>query len=89
VPGDSDEVNELKVQCDRWTPPTGCSEPHAPASLLKLWYRELYEPLIPPEFYDQCVASYANPDAAVQIVGTLPEINRLVLCYLIRFLQVS
>lgn len=89
VPGDIDEVNSLKVQCDQWKLPTGCSDPHVPASLLKLWYRELYEPLIPPEFYEQCVNNYANPEVAVQIVHALPPINKMVLCYLIRFLQVS
>lgn len=28
------------------------TDAHAPASLLKLWYRELYDPLIPDEFYE-------------------------------------
>lgn len=58
------------------------------ASLLKLWYRELEEPLIPHEFYEQCIAQYESPEAAVAVVHALPRINRLVLCYLIRFLQV-
>lgn len=58
------------------------------ASLLKLWYRELEEPLIPHEFYEQCIAQYESPEAAVAVVHSLPRINRLVLCYLIRFLQV-
>lgn len=58
------------------------------ASLLKLWYRELEEPLIPHEFYEQCVAQCESPEAAVAVVHSLPRINRLVLCYLIRFLQV-
>ena len=89
VPGDIDEVNALKVRCDQWVPPTGCPEPHTPASLLKLWYRELYEPLIPPEFYEQCVANFSNAEVAVDIVLRLPNINRLVLSYLIRFLQVG
>ncbi|EPY78056.1 rho GTPase-activating protein 39 isoform 1 [Camelus ferus] len=59
-----------------------------PASLLKLWYRELEEPLIPHEFYEQCISHYESPEAAVAVVHALPRINRLVLCYLIRFLQV-
>lgn len=59
-----------------------------PASLLKLWYRELEEPLIPHEFYDECINHYDNPEAAVNVVLGLPHINKLVLCYLIRFLQV-
>ena len=37
----------------------------------------------------QCLDNFANPEAAITIVTSLPEINRLVLTYLIRFLQVS
>ncbi|XP_052604127.1 rho GTPase-activating protein 39 isoform X2 [Peromyscus californicus insignis] len=88
VPGDIDEVNALKLQVDQWKVPTGLEDPHVPASLLKLWYRELEEPLIPHEFYEQCIAHYESPEAAVAVVHSLPRINRMVLCYLIRFLQV-
>jgi hypothetical protein len=88
VPGDIDEVNALKVRCDEWIPPSSCPDPHIPASLLKLWYRELYEPLIPSEFYQECVNSYQDAEQAINIVHRLPHINRLVLSYLIRFLQV-
>lgn len=71
-------------------PPSRPAKPRAvsPASLLKLWYRELEEPLIPHEFYEQCIAHYDSPEAAVAVVHALPRINRMVLCYLIRFLQV-
>lgn len=58
------------------------------ASLLKLWYRELEEPVIPQQFYKECISNYENPDAAVSVVELLPELNKLVLCYLIHFLQV-
>nr|KAG5694187.1 hypothetical protein BaRGS_016033 [Batillaria attramentaria] len=88
VPGDIDEVNALKLRCDQWMLPSDCPDPHVPASLLKLWYRELSEPLIPAELYEECVENHADPVAAISIVHRLPEINRLVLCYLIRFLQV-
>ncbi|XP_056678885.1 rho GTPase-activating protein 39 isoform X3 [Monodelphis domestica] len=88
VPGDIDEVNALKLQVDQWKIPTGLEDPHVPASLLKLWYRELEEPLIPHEFYEQCITHYENPEAAIAVVHSLPRINRMVLCYLIRFLQV-
>ncbi|XP_017293209.1 rho GTPase-activating protein 39 [Kryptolebias marmoratus] len=88
VPGDIDEVNALKLQVDQWKIPTGLEDPHIPASLLKLWYRELEEPLIPHEFYEECISCYDNPEAAVNVVLGLPHINKLVLCYLIRFLQV-
>ncbi|KAH7970535.1 hypothetical protein HPB49_009935 [Dermacentor silvarum] len=29
-------------------------DPHVPASLLKLWYRELHDPLIPAALYQEC-----------------------------------
>ncbi|KAJ1124683.1 hypothetical protein NDU88_003132 [Pleurodeles waltl] len=88
VPGDIDEVNALKLQVDQWRIPNNLVDPTVPASLLKLWYRELEEPLIPQQFYKQCISNYENPDAAVSVVHLLPELNRLVLCYLIHFLQI-
>ncbi|XP_030068117.1 rho GTPase-activating protein 39 isoform X2 [Microcaecilia unicolor] len=88
IPGDIDEVNALKLQVDQWQIPDNLEDPTIPASLLKLWYRELEEPLIPKQFYKQCVSNYENPDAAVAVVQLLPELNKLVLCYLIHFLQI-
>lgn len=82
-------MNALKARCDQWIPPTDCTDPHILASLLKLWYRELYEPLIPHDFYERCVDGYADADGALKIVAELPEMNRLVLSYLVLFLQVS
>uniref|UniRef100_A0A8C7SBN8 Rho GTPase-activating protein 39 n=1 Tax=Oncorhynchus mykiss TaxID=8022 RepID=A0A8C7SBN8_ONCMY len=88
VPGDIDEVNALKLQVDQWRIPENLSDPNVPASLMKLWYRELEEPLIPMAFYKQCVSNYDDPVAAITVVQCLPELNRLVLCYFIHFLQV-
>ncbi|KTF81400.1 hypothetical protein cypCar_00044129, partial [Cyprinus carpio] len=68
VPGDIDEVNALKLHVDNWKVPTGLEDPHIPASLLKLWYRELEEPVIPHEFYEQCIMNYDSPAAAVNVV---------------------
>jgi Rho GTPase-activating protein 39 len=48
---------------------------HAPAGVLKLWYRELYEPLIPDSFYEEAVRS-DDPKDVMAIVDRLPEINR-------------
>uniref|UniRef100_A0A3P9BT75 Rho GTPase activating protein 46a n=1 Tax=Maylandia zebra TaxID=106582 RepID=A0A3P9BT75_9CICH len=88
VPGDIDEVNALKLQVDQWRIPENLSDPNVPASLMKLWYRELEEPLIPMNFYKQCVTNCDDPVAAIAVVQSLPELNRLVLCYFIHFLQV-
>ncbi|CAF0852085.1 unnamed protein product [Rotaria sordida] len=87
VPGDLDGVNALKVKCDQWQLPS-LEDAHLPASLLKLWYRELSEPLIPSVFYDQCILNCDIPETCIHLVNSLPDINRAVLTYLIRFLQV-
>lgn len=41
------------------------------------------------DFYKQCVSNCDDPVAAITVVQSLPELNRLVLCYFINFLQVS
>ncbi|KAK6640085.1 hypothetical protein RUM43_008362 [Polyplax serrata] len=88
VSADVDEVNLLKTKIDHWDVPTEAIDAHAPASLLKLWYRELYEPLIPDSLYSDCVTHHDDPELALAIVQRLPNINKLVLCYLVRFLQI-
>ncbi|VVC90192.1 unnamed protein product [Leptidea sinapis] len=62
VSADVDEVNALKAKIDNWELPDASmlTDAHAPASLLKLWYRELYEPLIPDALYAACVAAGTN-----------------------------
>ncbi|KAG5673675.1 hypothetical protein PVAND_003701 [Polypedilum vanderplanki] len=88
VPADVDEVMSLKAYVDKWEFPEnrGTMDAHAPASLLKLWYRELYDPLIPDEFYNECIET-DDPKEVMAIVDRLPSLNRLVLTYLIHFLQ--
>ncbi|XP_046408434.1 uncharacterized protein LOC124172941 isoform X2 [Ischnura elegans] len=97
VSADVDEVAALKNRIDQWEVPEHsspggngcCGDAHTPASLLKLWYRELYEPLIPDALYEECVGAGAtSPERAAAIVHSLPALNKAVLCYLIRFLQI-
>jgi hypothetical protein len=82
-----DSVNALKVKCDQWQLPS-LEDAHLPASLLKLWYRELAEPLIPSMFYEECILNCDKVEPCIRLVHSLPDINRIVLTYLIRFLQV-
>ncbi|XP_069954957.1 serine-rich adhesin for platelets isoform X2 [Cherax quadricarinatus] len=86
VPADFDEVHQLKQVVDQWEV-GDCGDAHVAAALLKLWYRELYEPLIPDSLYQAAINAHDDPIQAVALVNKLPEINRLVLSYLIRFLQ--
>ena len=59
-------------------------DPHVVAALLKLWYRELYQPLIPDQLYNAAIEAHDDPTLAVSLVNKLPENNKLVLSYLIR-----
>lgn len=44
-------MNGLKLQIDKGSlPMETLRDPHVPASLLKLWFRELEDPLIPEDY---------------------------------------
>lgn len=97
VSADADEVSALKACLDRFEDSAmlaASQDAHAPASLLKLWVRELYEPLIPDSLYTECVSmrhddTQVSANSVASLVDRLPDLNRKVLCHLIRFLQVS
>jgi Rho GTPase-activating protein 39 len=65
----------------------GIDDCHVPASLLKLWLRELEEPLIPERLYNDCLACANDPEKVVDMVKQLPTINRRVILFVISLLQ--
>ena len=95
---------------DQWEVVT-CVDCHTAASLLKLWLRELYEPLIPDSLYEEAVQlgskieqsepkgrkkddkEITEKNAALakelleNMINRLPELNRLTLMYLAKYLQ--
>ncbi len=88
IPGDGDSVSELKIRIEQgFYNLEGVDDPHVPASLLKLWLRELADPLVPTELYNDCVACAREPEACVAMVARLPTINRRVVLFVISFLQ--
>jgi hypothetical protein len=88
VPGDGDAVAELRTRIDRgFYTLAGVDDPHVLASLFKLWLRELRDPLVPDEMYNECVAYAREPDACVGVVERLPTLNRRVVLFVISFLQ--
>ncbi|KAG6898150.1 hypothetical protein C0992_004866 [Termitomyces sp. T32_za158] len=88
IPGDADSVSELKLRIDRGYYTTdGVNDPHVLASLMKLWLRELCDPLVPEEMYNECITSSKDASACVQIIERLPTINRRVVLFVISFLQ--
>ncbi|KIY50379.1 hypothetical protein FISHEDRAFT_39699 [Fistulina hepatica ATCC 64428] len=88
VAGDSDLVSELKLRIDRgYYTLDGINDPHVLASLMKLWLRELCDPLVPEEMYNECITSAQDAGACVRIVHRLPTVNRRVALFVISFLQ--
>ncbi|KAH7912259.1 Rho GTPase activation protein [Hygrophoropsis aurantiaca] len=88
VPGDSDSVSDLKLRIDRgYYTLSSTSDPNVLASLLKLWLRELHDPLVPEEMYNDCITHARDPDACVRLVQRLPTINRRVVLFIVSFLQ--
>ncbi|KAJ7078851.1 hypothetical protein B0H15DRAFT_940860 [Mycena belliarum] len=88
VPGDGDSVSDLKLRIDKgYYTLDGVDDPHVLASLMKLWMRELCDPLVPDEMYNECITNSKDPAACVQIVHRLPTVNRRVVLFVISFLQ--
>jgi len=88
VPGDGDSVSELKLRIDKgYYTLDGFDDPTVLASCLKLWLRELCDPLVPEELYNDCIMHAKEPETCVQIVQRLPTINRRVVVFVISFLQ--
>lgn len=86
VPAATEKVQSVRQQLEQWHL-GDISDAHVAAAALKLWYRELMDPLIPDALYEPAIAAHDNPTAALDIIRHLPSINKLVLGYLIRFLQ--
>ncbi|KIJ19117.1 hypothetical protein PAXINDRAFT_8468 [Paxillus involutus ATCC 200175] len=88
VPGDSDLVSELKLRIDRgYYTLENVDDPHVLASLLKLWLRELLDPLVPEELYNDCINAASDPPSCVDLIRRLPTINRRVVLFIVSFLQ--
>ncbi|KAF8757101.1 MyTH4 domain [Rhizoctonia solani] len=88
IPGDADEVSDLRVRIDKgFYNLEGIDDCNVPASLFKLWLRELQEPLIPANMYNACIQAAEDPERVVALVKELPTNNRRVLLFVISFLQ--
>lgn len=86
VPGDIDAINLLKITLNKGEMMV-MHDPHVPGSALKLWFRDLPEPVISAEFYEACVGACDDTARTLAIMDRLPLINREVLLFIVRFLQ--
>ncbi|CAO3589803.1 unnamed protein product [Absidia cylindrospora] len=93
VPGLADLVTSLRIHiengCDMHELDLDvcCGDPNVPASLLRLWLRELPSSLIPVDYYDKCIDQASDLNAVMTVVDCLPDVNRRILLYIIGFIQ--
>eukprot|EP01114_Cavostelium_apophysatum_P021250 TRINITY_DN7364_c0_g1_i2.p1 TRINITY_DN7364_c0_g1~~TRINITY_DN7364_c0_g1_i2.p1 ORF type:complete len:769 (-),score=274.54 TRINITY_DN7364_c0_g1_i2:58-2364(-) len=68
------------------------TDPHAITGLMKLYFRELPEPILTYDLYDQFIAAQSAPHQNLRLrylkalIDTLPKINKSLLHHLISFL---
>ncbi|GAA5817066.1 hypothetical protein MFLAVUS_010603 [Mucor flavus] len=88
VPGDADAVTDLRVRIENGNyDATGITDPNVPASLLKYWLRDLADPIITGEDYDNCIRYAEDAEKAIAIINGLPDTNRRIALFTISFLQ--
>ncbi|CAI4221664.1 unnamed protein product [Auanema sp. JU1783] len=86
VAGDPDQLSTTRARLDQWVLPV-VNDAHVAAGLLKLWLRQLPDPLIPNSIYARALQASENPQEAVRLVELLSPTHKLVLARLIALLQ--
>jgi len=95
VSGSQNDVLAYKAAFDRGEDVdlSNCSDPHVVANILKLYLRELPNPLLTAEMYPKFIEAFsASQDTAVErlrvLINNLPNTHKTTLQYLIQFLTV-
>eukprot|EP00761_Pharyngomonas_kirbyi_P007996 gb/GECH01008007.1/.p1 GENE.gb/GECH01008007.1/~~gb/GECH01008007.1/.p1 ORF type:complete len:723 (+),score=145.63 gb/GECH01008007.1/:1-2169(+) len=87
LPGDTNEVERLKEQLCDGDFNIETKDVHAYASLFKLWLRELAEPIIPHELYDQSLKAANDADKCIEVAHQLSDLHYAVLEFVVSFLS--
>ncbi|KAG0317550.1 hypothetical protein BGZ97_005207 [Linnemannia gamsii] len=88
ISGDLGAVAELRARIELGNYDiTGITDPHVPCSLLRLWIRDLPEPVIPYDLYQQCIEGAQDKDAVAKVITSLPLWHKEMIIYLISFLK--
>jgi len=82
-----DDVFDLRSQLEEENFDVVVKDPHVPASLLKTWLRDIYDPIIPPYLYSQFIENRTDITAISRLIDKLPTINKSALLYLITFFK--
>jgi len=82
-----EDVFELRDHLEEENFNISIKDPHVPASLLKTWLRDIYDPIITASLYRQFIDNRSNISVVKELIENLPPYNRAVLKYLIQFFQ--
>jgi len=86
IPASGPELNLVKDKIDHgsYEIVPNCIQVFTPCALIKLWLRELPEPLVPANLYEPATET---PDKSMELLEQMPAINKKVVLYLIQFLH--
>ncbi|KAG0362175.1 hypothetical protein BGZ54_008754 [Gamsiella multidivaricata] len=88
ISGDLGSVAELRARIELGNYDLeGITDPHVPCSLLRLWIRDLPEPIIPYGMYQQCIQGAEDKDAVARVISALPLWHKEMMIYLVSFLK--
>ncbi|KAG0055632.1 hypothetical protein BGZ83_007932 [Gryganskiella cystojenkinii] len=88
ISGDLGSVAELRARIELGNYDIGAiTDPHVPCSLLRLWIRDLPEPVIPYDLYQQCIQGSQDKDAVAKVIAQLPLWHKEMIVYLVSFLK--
>jgi len=90
ISGSASELHSMKSEIDAGTPLTfdpSTDNIHNVSGLLKLYFRELPEPLLTYEHCDEFVTNAGKPQNLKSVVAKLPKENFTVLKFLVEFLH--
>ncbi|KAF9414141.1 hypothetical protein BGZ94_000509 [Podila epigama] len=88
ISGDLGAVAELRARIELGNYDIGgITDPHVPCSLLRLWIRDLPEPVIPYEMYQACIQGSQDKEAVAKVINSLPMWHKETIIYLVSFLK--
>ncbi|KAG0031804.1 hypothetical protein BGZ82_006825 [Podila clonocystis] len=88
ISGDLGAVAELRARIELGNYDiSGITDPNVPCSLLRLWIRDLPEPVIPYDMYQLCIQGAQDKDAVARVINSLPMWHKEMIIYLVSFLK--
>jgi len=86
IPASGPELNLVKDKIDHgsYDIVPNCIQVFTPCALIKLWLRELPDPLVPANLYEPATET---PEKSLELLEQMPPLNKKVILYLIQFLH--